>query len=180
MRQRVKKTVSVLLLIVTLISLLPTYSIAIEGGGNTGGGYRGTTGGKGDWGQLKEGYRFVVVDRDFNEVSNVVDIVFSDPFDTMTGSNYWYKNTRASKTGLSTEIPEHGYKYRTVDDLFKTPEFLGENKPYPPVWYKSGESTARGWGEEFRQWFIEDATSLGSYIPPATGGGGGEGGGTQN
>ena len=178
MRQRVKKTISVLLLIVTLISLLPISSIAIEGGGNTGGGYRGTTGGKGDWGQLKEGYRFVVVDRDFNEVSNVVDIVFSEPRDTMEGSNYWYKNTRASKKGLSTEIPEHGYKCYTIDKVYATDVFLGENKPYPPIWYKSGESTARGWGEEFRQWFIEDATSLGSYTPPVPSGGGGGGGGT--
>ncbi len=157
-----KKIVSVIMSVLLMCSMAANVKAedGLSGDSNTGEG-KANSGSYGfsTWNRLQSGYRFVVVDDSFREVSNVVDLVFSDPKSLDFGPNnkYMYLTSRAKyKSNLV-------YRRYTVDKVYEEDysTLYNEIRLHPPIDYSTGSDKA--WGEEFKQWFIKDASGISSY-----------------
>lgn len=79
MRYKFKKITAYVILLVILITQVPTIGLAdVEGEGNKGGGEHEAGGASGNytWSEDQSGYRITIVDRNLKVVSNTVDLLY--------------------------------------------------------------------------------------------------------
>lgn len=159
MRAKLKRLTIRILVTLLIITSLPISAIADNGIGdndNTGGGSGSySTGSQFTWTSTQSGYRFAIVDKNFNQVSNTVDLVFGST-SMVTNPNDWYKTSRAKGSD------KKGYIKTTFDQILANPEFTGA--PYPPTPIKSiivnGANTFVAQGYEFKKWFLNGEGSI--------------------
>ncbi|SKA98617.1 hypothetical protein SAMN05443428_13019 [Caloramator quimbayensis] len=159
MRAKLKRLTIRILVTLLIITSLPISAIADDGIGdndNTGGGSGSySTGSQFTWTSTQSGYRFAIVDKNFNQVSNTVDLVFGST-SMVTNTNDWYKTSRAKGSD------KKGYIKTTFDQILANPEFKGA--PYPPTPIKSiivnGEEKLVAQGYEFKKWFLNGEGSI--------------------
>lgn len=170
MKFNIKKLVSSLLVIAVITSILPVTVYAdgfiSDSSGSTGSG-SGSVGGKGTYSQNQEGFRISLVDKNFNQVSNTVDVLFQEPPSGAfgRGNKDLYTNTRTNGlTNISADRCNWGYI--TLAQLQKS---IDNNSmwtnPLPPVYSPKGDGKLAGQGEDFKKWFIKGAE--GTYEPPS-------------
>ncbi len=111
----------------------------------------------GVWRYEYSGYRFTIVDENFNKVSNTVDITFADPLDfsgKKVAYQWYYINSRANR-GLNS-LSEGGEGYDKVLYDVISHEISGMPQPLS----KSG-SQYQAHGQGFKDWFFKKSTSAG-------------------
>jgi hypothetical protein len=159
MHTKLKRLAISLLAILLIITSLPISAFADDGIGdndNTGGGSGSySTGSQFTWTDNQSGYRFAIVDKNFNQVSNTVDLVFGDT-SMVTNQNDWYKTSRAKGSESMNYIPKR------FDQILANPEFAGA--PYPPTpircYVSNGENISEAQGDEFKKWFLNGEASI--------------------
>ena len=151
-----KRIWSTVLSILMIISLIPQTAFADSVGGNVGGGgsggMSGTTNYKA-WSSSHQGYRFYMIDNNFNRVSDVYDFYFSAP----TSVGEVIKETRFD----SASSPS-GHHNAGISELARLTNQSVSSIPYPV-------KDNRGHGEEFKSWFLKNMPSYsggGSTINP--------------
>lgn len=179
MRQSIRKAISVMLIIVTVITLTPA-SIYAENEwdkpankGDASGGSSYTGGGR-TWLLNQSGYRLTIANQEFKPVSNTVDLVFSEPIPLLSNKNDMCSKSRAGEGSGPLEIVP-------IAEMLNDPEFEGgQYPPYPISTEKvNGQEVFVANGAEFKKWFLGDKnTNIGREGKPGTGGSssGGSGG----
>ncbi|MBM7854134.1 hypothetical protein JOC37_000506 [Desulfohalotomaculum tongense] len=176
MRYKLKRIISSLLVALMIIVSLPIQAFAevVQDNGNAGSGTGGgSTNRAYTWVGSQSGFRIAIVDKNFNQVSNTVDLVFSKP----TVFNYggtnslkdYYTNTRANGETLSNSR-EH-YQFRLLKQIIDQSKGTeNEIKKYPkfPITYIGNKSVAGG--EDFKEWFLKGngSNSLAFTYPSGT------------
>jgi len=149
-----KKVLSICLVFIFLVSSIPIAAVGspqIEDPGNVGGGAGGIRRGDFSWRAVRSGYRFTIVDEDFEPVSNVVDILFEKP--TVDFGDHVYT---ASRAHIVSGRPVSGYTLLDFDTLLGTHIKM---QPTTPIYFVG--TTGRGGGIRFRQWFMAGEGELG-------------------
>lgn len=144
---------SILALTLTLLTVTPLLANASGAGGNNGGYNYGNTGSTAQAGQASaskgdSGYRFYVVDKNFNVVSTVYDFVYKNPYQVAvwcTGTYGQYYSSVPSK-GI---INKDGGQYLTFAHL---QNYCGASDA-PPIPFNTVR-TENG-GEKFKAWFLK-------------------------
>lgn len=169
MRAKLRRLAISLLTILLIIMSMPISAFADTGIGdnnNTGGGSGSYSSGKGfTWTDNQSGYRFAIVDKDFNQVSNTVDLLFSVPWQ-VTNENNRYTNSRAG----TLSVDNNNYIRRTFDQILANEEFTGA--PYPPTpircYVLNGENVSEAQGDKFKKWFLNGESISNNYNAPRT------------
>ena len=164
------------LAILTAFTALPSTTAYAEGSGTvsgdgnsqgTGGSIGGTVGyGSGGFAKVNQGYRFYMVDNNFNRVTDVYDFVFSVP-----NAGAILTNSRFESISYDTS---HWHKY-SIDTLANmaqgTQNASGITSIYPLTFDDRITKEFYVHGSEFRQWFIGNGGgSVGTSHVDTTGG----------
>lgn len=160
---RIMSSLMCVLMIAINIST-PTYADSgVSDGGNSGGGSQGTgSGGQYSWDKTKSGYRLAIVDNNYNQVSNSVDLLFSVPSNGVSFGNDFYTNSRV--VGMSTD--KNNWDYIGLQDLKKKSSI--NTFPKMPIYYQSGSNIALGAGDDFKKWFLDNSDGLSDIQIPVT------------
>ncbi|MBM7855785.1 hypothetical protein JOC37_002200 [Desulfohalotomaculum tongense] len=161
MRCKFKRIISSLLVVSMFAMSLPIQAFAevVQDNGNAGSGTGGgSTNRAYTWVGSQSGFRIAIVDKNFNQVSNTVDLVFSKPtvfnYGGADGLKDFYTNTRANGKTLDNSPKDHKCILikKLIDDSKGTEN---EIKKYPkfPITYMGNKSVAGG--EDFKEWFLK-------------------------
>ncbi|MBU3209666.1 hypothetical protein KPL28_08430 [Clostridium algidicarnis] len=157
--RKVNKIISTLLCLLLVLTSVPITALA-EGAGvgdndnGGGGGGSGSTGGSFTWQTHLSGYRFALVDKDMNQVSNTVDFVFSSPSSSISFGNDLYTNSRVNP--LSTS--KSGWTIQNIQNLMD--DGFISTVPKFPVQFEG--TRTKGGGEDFKKWFLNSEGGLDS------------------
>lgn len=169
------KIIALTLALLTAFTALPSQTAYAEGSGTvsgdgnsqgTGGSIGGTVGyGSGGFARNNTGYRFYMVDKNFNRVTDVYDFVFSTP------------NTRTVLTNSRFESISYDTSHLhidTIDSLAQmaqgTQNASAITSIYPLTFNESNHNFEMH-GSQFRQWFIGNGGgSIGTSHVDTTGG----------
>ena len=158
--RKVSKIVSTLLCLILVLTSVPIKALADgagvgdnDNGGGGGGG--GSSGSSFTWQTHLSGYRFALVDKDMNQVSNTVDFVFSNPSARGLGfgSNF-YTNSRVNTLSNNTS----GHTLKNIQGLMD--DGFISTVPKFPVQFDNNRT--KGGGEDFKKWFLNNEGGLDS------------------
>ena len=138
--------------ILTLFTAIPTTAYAEDSvGGNVSGGGTGGMGATTDakaWSSNDQGYRFYLVDENFNRVTATYDFLFSAP--TKVGEENY--TTRFD----SSSSPNEHYRY----SITKLASLTQQQVTYIPKPVQNN----KGQGVEFKKWFLKNYTGSGGIL----------------
>lgn len=138
--------------ILTLFTAIPTTAYAEDSvGGNVSGGGTGGMGATTDakaWSSNDQGYRFYLVDENFNRVTATYDFLFSAP--TKVGEENY--TTRFD----SSSSPNEHYRY-SISELARLTNQSVTLIPKPV-------QNNKGQGVEFKKWFLKNYTGSGGIL----------------
>ncbi len=137
------------LALLTTFTALPVYADSV--GGNVSGGGTGGMGATTDakaWSSNDQGYRFYLVDENFNRVTDVYDFYFSTP--TKVGEIL--KSTRFDSQSSPT-----GYHHANISELARLTQQSVTSIPKPV-------QNNKGQGVEFKEWFLKNLKGSGGLI----------------
>jgi hypothetical protein len=148
----------------------------IEGEQNTGGGGSNLKSSSAyTWSVNQSGYRFVIVNQNFQPVSKVVDALFRNISGFSFGKNdvNLYTNPR---TSLTLSNSKTNWMYTTFDILISQGVIPSGAKPPQPI--ITDPPPAKGTGEEFKKWFLSGSNVITAqnapvYTPPSSSSSGG-------
>ena len=146
------------LALLTAFTALPSTTAYAEGSGTvsgdgnsqgTGGSIGGTVGyGSGGFAKVNQGYRFYMIDNNFNRVTDVYDFTFSQPNASVFLTNSRFENMSNNKSNWHRE---------SIDTLAQmaqgTQNATGITSIYPLTFNESTHEFEVH-GSQFRQWFI--------------------------
>ncbi len=165
MRAKIKRSIASLLVMILMITSLSITVFANTSGvggvgdkDNSGSGQGGgAVNSAYTWDTNQSGYRFTIINENFEPVSNTVDLLFNNP-SQLTNPADRYTNSRA--TSLSSDNSK--WKLVTIDELYKSEEFKGAK--YPPVPIKfitvNGKTASQAQGQAFKEWFLSGKGSI--------------------
>lgn len=143
---------NILITALNIVSVVGVYASEVDGNGNTQGtgGSIGTVGyGSGGFLKNNEGYRFYIIDNNFNRVSDVYDFTFTTPT-----ANRYLTNSRFENISADTS---HWYR-ESIDDLVSkvqgSKNASGIKSIYPLTVVEGSNGKFIPHGSEFRYWFI--------------------------
>ena len=155
-RQKRKKSIrsrilALTLAILTAFTALPSQTAYADSvGGNVSGGGTGGMGASSDakaWSSNDQGYRFYLVDENFNRVTDVYDFVFSTP----NAGEY------LSATRFDSSSSPSGRHLMTISELARLTQQKVTSIPKPV-------QNNKGQGVEFKEWFLKNSTGSGGII----------------
>lgn len=176
MRSKFKRHTTLMILICMLFTLTtPIKAYAgITDAGNSGAGSSGGLTGSGTYSDMQSGYRMYLVDSNFKQVSNTVDLVFTTPSDSIFGNGKvdYYTGTRANGKWY-TDSNEYTRQNIGVvlDDINKDKGTMFK-PPSTPIKNSDNGGKTQG-GEDFKRWFLEglDTADYSSKQPSYSGNG---------
>ena len=155
----------VLVIVFALLLVMTTTVLAetdIQDSGNTGGGGNEIRTGRYTWDTRFSGYRFAIVDKNLNQVSNTIDILYSNPHQTVYGIGWgpdrrdFYTTTRARNASNQFQRKEIFFSYLKKEGII-------DSYPQYPIYSQhigDGKYISRAGGEQFKNWFLAGKDSL--------------------
>lgn len=135
--------------ILTIFTAIPTTAYAEDSvGGNISGGGKGDMGASSDykaWSSDDQGYRFYLVDGNFNRVTEVYDYIYSKPDNT----DEYIITTRFDNASSPA-----GVHMNTIDELARLTNQPVSSIPKPV-------HNNKGQGKEFKAWFLKNLKTTG-------------------
>jgi len=159
MRYKIDRLVLKLLVLALLATSFPLTVLAdVKDKGNVGDATGGSKSGGGlGWWDTFAGYRFAIVNQNFEQVSNTVDIVFDIPGNRVSNQNEWYTNSRANKLSYDRS----NYSYITEERIYSNKDFKAiSSHKYPPRPIESLDEDFISKGKEFKKWFLKDGGNV--------------------
>lgn len=149
---------NILITALNIVSVVGVYASEVDGNGNTQGtgGSIGTVGyGSGGFLKNNEGYRFYIIDNNFNRVTDVYDFTFTTPT-----ANRYLTNSRFENISADTS---HWYR-ESIDDLASKVQGSKDASAIKSIYPLTVVEGANGkfipHGSDFRQWFIGSGGGL--------------------
>lgn len=143
------------LAILTALTALPSQTAyASSVGGNVSGGGTGGMGATTDakaWSSNDQGYRFYLVDENFNRVTDVYDFVFSTP------SNIGEQNYTTRFDGVNTPTSHDTNNTMPISELARLTQQKVTLIPKPVL-------NNKGQGVAFKEWFLKNSTGSGGIL----------------
>ena len=143
------------LALLTAFTALPSQTIYADNvGGNVSGGGIGGMGATTDakaWSSNDQGYRFYLVDENFNRVTDVYDFVFSTP------SNIGEQNYTTRFDGVNTPTSHNPNNTMPISVLASLTQQQVTSIPKPVL-------NNKGQGVEFKKWFLKNYTGSGGIL----------------
>lgn len=173
-----QRLIALTLAILTAFTALPSTTAYAEGSGtvngnnNSQGGNTSIGGGvgykSGGFAKVNQGYRFYMVDKNFNRVTDVYDFVFSTPNAGAILTNSRFESISYSQSHW------HMYSINTLANMAQgTQNASGITSIYPLTFDDQITKTFYVHGSEFRQWFIGNGGgSIGTDHTQVSGGSG--------
>ena len=177
------KYITSLIVVIVIIAVLPMQALAdsdVNNNGNTGTGTTtGSTGSSFTWWSALSGYRFTIINNNYQQVSNTIDIDFTDPnSDAFYFGDDYYTSPRTNTLSTSQD----DYTHLVFKDL-ESKGVINDGGPPAPIYYTADNpNTPTAGGSAFEQWFTDGATGVGSvtiYQARPTSSGGSSGGTTR-